>query len=238
MIRYSFIKYILFVFLFASYVGVNAITLGDTIRFNKKRIVDFRDKIIDAPIVIKTSPTAFIYGGIFPFTAEYRLMAEITTSRTQADQASFSVLGKSMLLQAIETASNYSTSEILKVSGWRVQYAHKFYLISRKKFAPSGFYIGPLLSYSNAHIALGLSRYYTHTYYDFRNFNANVMIGLQAAKKNRVTFEVYAAAGYKSNKLFYHATSSNIGQLDTSDYGILYNTHINATFGINMGYAF
>ena len=232
------IKYTLFVFLFISVINADAFTPPDTIINKRKKVLDFKDRIIDAPIVLKTSPTAFLWGGIFPFTAEYRLMAEVTTGRTQSEQVSFSVLGKSILLKVIEQTSHYTTSDILKVSGWRAQYAHKIYLIRRKKYAPSGFYFGPLISYTDAHIALGLSRYYNHTYYDFHNFNANLMIGVQAAHRNHVTFEVYAALGYKSNKLFYHANSSNIGQLDTSDYGVLYNTHINATFGINMGYAF
>lgn len=232
------LKYFLFIFLSLLFLEAKAFVPRDTIVLKKKKIENLKEKIVDAPIVIKTSPTAFLYGGFFPFTAEYRLMAEVTTGRTQSEQASFSILGKSILLKAIEKAYNYPTTEILKVSGWRVQYAHKFYLISKRKFAPSGFYFGPLLSYSETHISEGLSRYYSKTYYNFKNFNANLMIGVQVARKNRVTFEVYGAVGYKSNKAYYNSNSKLMGQLDTSDFGILYNTNLNATFGINLGYAF
>jgi len=232
------LKHLFLIFFVAQGFNLFAFEPKDTIIYKKAPIENFKSKIIDAPIVIKTSPTAFLWGGLFPYTSEYRLMAEITTGRTQSEQVSFSFIGKGVLLKMIERSQNYTGSEVLKVNGWRVQYAHKFYLIKKKKFAPSGFYFGPLLSYSDIHISLGLKRYYNKTYYDFRNFNANLMIGLQAAKKKRIAFDLYGAIGYKSNKAFYHANSVRIDQLDTSDYGAFYTTNLNLTFGINLGYSF
>ena len=199
-----------------------------------------KDKIFDSPIILKTSPTAFLYGGIFYFTAEYRFMVEVTTGRTNSDALGISVLGKSILFKLIEKSNNITTIDVAKVSGWKLQYVHKFFLIPRKKHAPSGFFFGPLIQYTNAHISEGLARYYTHTYFEFHNLNANLIIGVQTAHKNRLSFEVYAGLGYKTNTLYYRATTYKYAQIDAKKYFDYppYLTHLNAVFGINMGYAF
>jgi hypothetical protein len=212
----------------------------DTIYFNNnapaKTISDL-PKPKYQPTVFKTSPTAFFIGGVFPFTSEYRFVAEIPTARTQSDQVAISYLGKNVLLSAIERNSGYSAGDVFKVSGWRFQYAHKFYLIKKKKFAPYGFYVAPHFSYANARVSLGLSRHYSQTYYDFKHFNANIMFGVQGGKVDRLTIDIYGGFGYKSNKLFYQAGSYNYFQLDTKDFGDLYNMHLNIIFGINLGYS-
>jgi hypothetical protein len=124
------------------------------------------------------------------------------------------------------------------VNGWRIQYAHKFYLVGRRRYAPFGFYVAPMVSYANARVSLGLKRYYDNVYYDFRHFNVNGIIGVQAGKANRVTFDLYAGLGYKTNKLYYHINSSKILRLDTEEFGAVYNSNLNGVFGINLGYAF
>jgi hypothetical protein len=230
---------LLFFFLF---IGITAhatfVLPTDTIFFTKKKKESLKDKIVNAPIVLKTSPTAFLGGGLFPYNSEYRLMAEITTGRKQSEQAAISFLGKGILLKLAEQAANATTDQIFKVSGWKVQYAHKLYLISKRRYAPNGFFVAPMFSYYYTHISIGLDRYYHHTYYDFSNLNADIMIGLQAAHKNRLTFEMYAGAGYKSNTFYYHATSYNIGKVDTTDFPIIWTTHLNLLCGINLGWAF
>lgn len=80
------------------------------------------------PVVLKTSPTALLWGGIFPFTSEFRFMAEITSTRTQSEQVGISYLCPNFFLA---TAAAYSSIQ-LKASGWRLQYAHKFYLIRKE----------------------------------------------------------------------------------------------------------
>lgn len=210
----------------------------DTIVIKRSTRTNLREKIYNAPLVLKTSPTAFLWGGIFPFTSEYRIMAEITTSRKQSEQFAFSILGKNIFLKLLEKAANQPTGSVYKVSGWRVQYAHKFYLVNRRHHAPYGFYVAPLLSYTNAHVAVGLNRYYRKSYYDFRNFNANIIVGVQAGKIDRLTIDIYGGLGYKSNKVFYHFMNNKVIPYDTSDFPDIYNTHFNIVFGINMGYSF
>ncbi len=234
----SIFPLLLFIALSAFPAFAFAFVPRDTIQLKTKKINNLKDKIFDAPMILKTSPTAFLGGGIFPFTAEYRLMLEMTTARNQSDQVGISLLGKSILWKLYEKAYNYTSTEVYKISGWRIQYAHKFYLLSRRGHAPSGFYFGPLISYANAHLAVGLSRHYAHTYYEFHDLNANLVFGVQAAHRNRTSFDLYFGLGYKNNTLYYHATTYRYAQIDSKDLGKVYNTHINAIFGINLGYAF
>ncbi len=210
----------------------------DTIVLKKSIQSNLKEKIYNAPLVLKTSPTAFLWGGVFPFTSEYRFMAEITTSRKQSEQVAFSILGKNVFLKIIEKAAKQPTDYVFKVSGWRVQYAHKFYLVNKRHHAPYGFYVAPLFSYTNAHIAIGLNRYYRKSYYDFRHFNANVIAGVQAGRIDKLTIDIYGGFGYKSNKVFYHFMNNTMIPYDTKDFGNLYNTHFNMIFGINLGYSF
>jgi hypothetical protein len=186
------------------------------------------------PILIKTSPTAFLWGGIFPLTAEYRIAFEMTGNRKQSDQLAISYLGKSLFLMIYEKAAQPQVPRF-KVNGYRVQYAHKFYLVTKRGFAPFGFYFGPLISYSNAKVSVGLNRYYKNVYYDFHHLNLNVMIGIQTGKYKRRATDIYFGLGYKNNKVNYHYTNNTGITIDTKDFGPLYNSHINAVFGINVG---
>ena len=204
----------------------------------KQETNELREKMFLPPLVIKTCPTAILSGGVVPFTAEYRLMMEITTGKRQSEQLAVSFLGKSLFVKAVEKLANIPHNEYYKINGWRVQFEHKFYWIGRRHYAPYGFYFAPMVSYANAHVSIGLQRYYTDTYYDFRNFNIDGVIGVQAGKINRLTIDLYAGLGYKSNKLYYHADSYRTAQLDTKDFGDLYNSHLNGVAGINLGYSF
>jgi len=185
------------------------------------------------PLVIKTSPTALLWGGIFPYTTEFRLMLEVTSSRTQSEQVSISYLGPNFLLATVAAVSNIK----FKASGWRLQYAHKFYLIRKKKFAPYGFYVAPLVSYANARIFLGRQSYYKREYLDFRHFNINAIIGIQIGKFHRVTMDSYVGLGYRKNRVYAHYANNTVVPRNTADFGELYNLPLNAVFGINLGYS-
>lgn len=212
---------------------------NDTIINKKAKEATLKSKIFVPPLVIKTCPTAILWGAIFPpFTAEYRLTAEITSGKRQSDQLSISLLGKNLFLNMFEKAANVPTDYTFKVNGWRIQYAHKFYLVGKRRYAPYGFYVAPLISYTEANVAVGLKRYYEKNYYEFRHFNINGIVGIQAGKLNRMTIDIYAGLGYKNNKFFHHINSYKVIQLDTEDFGEVYNSHLNGVFGISLGYSF
>ncbi|MDF2438615.1 MAG: hypothetical protein K0Q95_2991 [Bacteroidota bacterium] len=211
----------------------------DTI-INKRKVKkeSLKQKIHNPPLVLKTSPTAFLYGAIFPpYTSEYRLMAEISSGKRQSEQLGVSLLATNIFLPPVERAAGIAPADFIKVRGWRVQFAHKFYWIGKRHYAPFGFFFAPMVSYTNARISLGLNRFYKQGYFDFRHFNINGIIGVQAGKINRVTFEVYGGLGYKVNKVFYHSSAYRVQPYDTEEFGPMYNSHLNGVFGINMGYA-
>ncbi len=217
--------------------SIKAVTLGDTIKLSapppkKKKPLPLQ------PLVLKTSITGFLYGGVFPFTSEYRFGAEITTGRIQSEQISISYLGKNVFWTGFEKISKLGTSDILKVSGYRIQYAHKFYLVNRRHHSPYGFYVAPHVSYSNARISLGLNRYYRDVYFDVRQLNANLIVGVQFGKIGRVTMDICGGAGYKNNTAYYHVTAYRITKYDTSEFGEYYNGHFHLMFDISMGYSF
>ncbi|HSH64592.1 MAG TPA: hypothetical protein VLB84_02055 [Bacteroidia bacterium] len=204
---------------------------GDTIKIKTS---EPPQKPYYQPFVLKTSPTALLWGGIFPYTSEFRVMAEITNGRTQSEQISISYLFPNIFLAAIAALSN----DKLEAIGWRLQYAHKFYLIRRKKFAPYGFYVAPLVSYANAHISWGNTNSYGQEYLDFRHFNINAIVGVQIGKFHRVTMDSYFGLGYRKNTVLQHLSSNQISSYNTADFGELYNLPLNAVFGINLGYSF
>ncbi len=189
------------------------------------------------PVVLKTSPTALFAGGIFPLTSEYRLTIEMASSRTQSEQLSISLIQKNIFFYLFERTQGTSTNRTFKVSGWRLQYAHKFYLVNRNHYAPYGFYVAPLVSYTNAQVSYGLSRYYSQTYWDFNHFNLDLTIGVQMGKVNRLTLEIYAGAGYKKNTVYYHSNTFKVTPFDTSDFGEFYNSNVHLLFGINIGWS-
>ena len=207
---------------------------GDTIRNYKSK----KDLYPAQPVLIKTSPTALLWGGIFPFTSEYRIMIAIPSSKLQSEQIGFSYLGKNVFLSAFEKSSKQASNFAFKVSGWRFQYAHKFYFGNRGHEAPYGLYIAPSFSYSNAHVSIGLNRYYHQTYFDFRHVNGNIILGIQTGRSSRMKIDIDGGFGYKTNNVFYHASAYRIFKYDTSDFGDFYNGHLSLVFDINIGYFF
>lgn len=234
--NYKRIIFFFVFFLILDNFSIKATTLGDTIKLStppkKKKPYPLQ------PLVLKTSITGFLYGGVFPFTSEYRFGAEITTGRIQSEQICISYLGKNVFWAGFEKISKQGTSNILKVSGFRFQYAHKFYLVNRRHHSPYGFYAAPHISYSNAKIAWGLDRYYRDIYFDIRQLNANIIIGVQFGKIGKVTMDICGGLGYKNNTAYYHATRYRISNYDTSEFGEYYNGHFHMMFDISMGYSF
>lgn len=206
----------------------------DTIRLNESTSI--KKLYIPQPIIIKTNPFAVLWGSI-PFTAEYRIMAEIPMSKRQSSQIGISYLNKSLLWLSFEKKAHIPNDYILLINGYRIQIAHKIYIGKRNKSAPFGFYLSPAFSFSNAHIAIGLDRYYKHAYFDFRHFNANLIMGTQIGRSKSLTMDLFFGLGYKKNKVLYHATDKDIKDYDTKEFGKFYNSPVSIIAGINWGIA-
>lgn len=224
--------------LLLSDLSIKAYTVNDTIRFVQPPPKKKKKPYPSQPLVLKTSPLAILGGGVIPFTSEYRLSAEITTGRVQSEQVSVGVLGKNLIWAIFELDQKNGNSETIKASGWRFQYMHKIYLVNRRHNSPYGFYVAPHLSYTNAHISYGLNRYYKNNYFEVRHFNANLVVGVQVGKLNRLTLDVCGGLGYKNNTVYHHANINRIMKYDTSDFGEYYNGHFHMMFDISIGYSY
>lgn len=175
--------------------------------------------------------------GPIPFTAEYRIIAEAALGRTRSAQLGLSYLGTSLLWKIVENVTNTPAYYMVKVSGYRIQAGYRFYLINKRKYAPFGFYVSPMVSYSNARISVGLDSYYRQVYYDFRHFNTNLIMGVQIGRNSTITMDIFAGLGYKRNTVFLHINDGYVIPYDTKDFGTFYNGPLKLVFGVNWGYA-
>ena len=227
-------RYYVFSVLLSIGINISIYAEADTIRLNTEGKA--KKQYYTQPLLLKSNPLAVLWGPI-PFTGEYRLLTEITSGRTRSVQFGVSYLGKSLIWKVAETSTKTPPYYQLKVNGWRVQVAYRFYLISRRRYAPFGFYVSPMVSYSNAQISVGLERYYRQVYFDFRHFNSNLVIGVQMGRNTDITMDIFAGFGYKKNKVYYHVDNTRIIPYDTRGFGDFYNNPYKFIFGINFGYA-
>ncbi len=175
--------------------------------------------------IIKTNPFPVLWGPI-PYTAEYRAIIELTSSKNQSDQFGISYLGKSPVIKLLE--DSIEELKLLIVRGLRFQASHKFYIMD---YAPHGFYISPHLSYSKAKFSTKFlnSR---DIFISATHLNVNLLAGYQFVPDFWV-FDIFAGLGYKKNTWIQHDPQNTIN-LDTSDFGI-YNSPVKLTLGFNVG---
>ena len=111
--------------------------------------------------VLKSNPFSVVWGP-FPFTAEYKLGYEITTSARQSSQLTISYLGKSPIFSLLESDfANQQSNDIKFVfRGSRSQASQRFFLpgladafcLGGSDYAPEGLYIAPHISYGTVTI--------------------------------------------------------------------------------------
>ena len=225
---------LLFSLLFNS-ANASSLSPADTIRLNPvpKKTARYPQQ----PIIIKTNPLAILWGPII-LTSEYRIMVEMPSSKNQSMQFGISYLGKSPIWSIVEkqTKTGYHPLHFV-MNGLSIQIANKFYFVRKKYGSPFGFYIAPMVVYSNAHISLSKARAYRNTYIDATQFSANIIVGLQVGRRKRFTADVFGGLGYKKNTWIYHATTYRTGPYDTKDFGKFFNSPVKVTLGVNFGWA-
>ena len=177
--------------------------------------------------------------GAIPFTAEYRLVAEATTARWQSTQIAVSYLGKSPILQAIESSgrngSRGRNAVSFHVSGVRFQIEHRFYLRHTYNYAPKGSYIALLSTFAQATFKLDG---HEENYIQGTNWDISILYGKQIIRRRGFVFDFFAGLGYKNNIVTQH-WSKNIRPINTRSLrSIGYFSDVKLTLGFNMGYAF
>lgn len=183
--------------------------------------------------IIKTNPLPVFWGPI-PFTSELRVLQEIPVALFQSSQVGFSYIGKSLFLTMAENSIRQNNEPRIKVTGFRIQYAHRFYY-RRNNYAPEGAYIGPLVSYSAARFGTRYSRQFDH-YVQASHFNANMMLGYQAVGDGGFSVDAFIGVGYKKNTWEYHQSNRSVPiSFDEIPY---YSSNFKFSLGFNLGMAF
>jgi len=190
--------------------------------------------------VIKTNPLAILWGSI-PFTAEYRVMIELTSAKNQSDQIGISYLGKSPVLKLFE--DSIEDLNLLIVRGIRFQASHKFYInklgdllgLPFSEYAPHGLYISPHLSYSTAKFS---TKFFNSrdVFIKGTHFNINLLFGYQLIR-DFWALDFFAGLGYKKNSWIEHY-QQNPAPINTSEFGEFYNSPVKLNLGFNAGLVF
>ena len=196
--------------------------------------------------VLKSNPFSIMWGPI-PFTAEYKLGYEVTTSARQSSQLTVSYLGKSPLFSLIESDfSNQQNNDIrFVVRGFRFQASQRFFIpgiadgfgLKISDYAPEGLYIAPHISYSTATISNRYLNQYD-VYLRASHFNMNLHLGYQFSLGDRLMVEAFAGLGYKRNWWLERLPNANVQGIDTEELGPLYNGPLRISFGYTFGWAF
>lgn len=207
---------------------------GDTIRLKpkEKEVIPYPQQ----PAIIKTNPFAILWGPIF-YTAEYKLLLEMPTSRRQSFQVGLSYLGKSPVISLLER--NMHPSQRMTITGFRIQIAQRFYIVRKKYGSPFGFYFSPTASFSSANITIGKSSANRkNESLNVTHFNTTLLIGVQVGRGKKITADVFGGVGYKRNtwiyqpSYYYRSIPPNI-----KDMGEFYNSSLKLTLGFSIGYA-
>ena len=175
-------------------------------------------------MIIKTNFLPTIWSQI-PGCGEFRLVYE---QALPLSKSAFSV-GLSYNSTPLLLARLFSDA---KVSGVRFQAQYKYYL-SKGKYAPSGFYIGPHFSYNFAKLedSAVLGEYIEATYMNF-----NGLIGYQVIADETFALDIFSGLGYKSNTFSSNENSSQNTSLSPESFELMSGTKF--TFGFNFGIAF
>ncbi|MFB6305983.1 MAG: hypothetical protein ABEH43_03175 [Flavobacteriales bacterium] len=207
----------------------------------QKELDDVNDQ---TQYVLKTNPFRVLWGEL-PFTAEYRLNAEAITGRFQSSELGLSYFGPSPLLKVIEDSinarANGQFSISFQVSGFRLQFSHRFYFTylfttdsknKETRTAPKGYYIDPHISASRATFKVNHQDDASLT---MKHLTAEILIGRQWRPYNNLfLMDLFIGVGYKDNTwdLFEFGQLSN--RINDDDMGI-YGGNLKLTLGVNFG---
>ena len=183
--------------------------------------------------VFKLNPFLILWGTI-PFSAEYRLVVEFTTSAHQSTQIGVSYIDKSPLLMLFADSSGDIQQLIIK--GGRFELSHRFCINDKGKYAPQGFLFSPHISYASAKLS---TKYANQLGYFLKvtQFNINALAGFQWLLGGKFAINVFSGWGYKINKLEEHAPQQSI-VLDGDELFPNFSSPIKFTLGVYFGWAF
>jgi len=191
-------------------------------------------------ILLKTNPFTILWGTI-PFTAEYRLVAEMVTSSDQSVQISASYLGKSPIVSILEEDSAWGVGKLI-VKGYRFQLSYKYYLSGltgtsnpNRKYAPEGIYVAPHISYATAILTNKPLQQY-NIYIRGSHLNVVLLGGYQIFLGEHVAIDFFSGVGYKKN-VWLERYANRVQTINMDEFPAFYNSPVKVMLGFNLGIA-
>ena len=173
--------------------------------------------------IIKTNPFAILSGPI-PLTAEFRLGYEHVIAPHRSYLFCASYLNQS----PIDWLTKIRSPQTIE-SGFRGQMMYRWYL-SKKSYAPDGFFVGPHISYSYLQVSEQLADKPIKQLEFLNYMSANLLSGYQVLIVHVFSIELFSGLGVNRRiSRFRNSTRANI---DVDRYGFQF------TFGSNLGIAF
>ncbi len=191
-------------------------------------------------LILKTCPGHMISGPIPLLTSAYGFLLETPLSKKTAIELGFSEIGEGPALYFIgkQLSQPYHTISFL-AKGVELQFACKYYFSKKKRLAPKGFYVAPLIQFSTGGIGQTYNYMARNNYVGFTNCNINAIYGFQQIRKNGRGFVVdyYLGLGYKKITAERHYATGYPVPMDLSKDGY-YGSPLSLVGGIYLGWGF
>jgi len=218
-------------------VIVFIVTCGNSLaQQNQKHINDsitikkIGESALKHSCIYKTNPFAIFMGPIL-YTSEYRLLEEFRINLNQTFTIGASYLGLSPIIAAALNTHRGNGQPKRIVEGFRFQAAYKYYP-EEGIFAPEGYYIGSMISYSSA-IFTGQQINVIQNYLLVHYVNFTFIAGRQYFFGN-VALDMFIGMGYKNNTYDEHYTN-NYKFFDPKDFPS-WGKHFKFVAGLNIGW--
>jgi hypothetical protein len=189
---------------------------------------DFRFTVKTNPLTVLGGPLYALW--IVPLTNEYKVNFEAQTTAKQSVQLGLGYLGTSPIISTIMNMRDEDNDTTVNSGGFHVQLWYKFFLTGDD--APSGFYLGPHVSYAWAKMKNSMDN---SQYIEASKLNVHVAMGYQVITKGGFALDIYTGLGVK-NKTF----NSPGGEMDDwlDNLNLINKLTVSVPFGFTFGFAF
>ncbi|MBN1108046.1 MAG: hypothetical protein JXR66_03560 [Bacteroidales bacterium] len=189
----------------------------------------------DFRFTVKTNPLSILGGPIYalwivPLTNEYKLSFEAQTFGKQSVQVGVGYLGTSPLISTIMDMSDADSDTTLKSGGFHGQLWYKFFLTDDD--APSGFYVGPHVSYAWAKMKNSAD---DNEYITAAKLNIHLALGYQIISKGGFALDIFTGVGIKNKS--YDSPGMEMDEF-LDDLNLTNKFTVSVPLGLTFGYAF
>jgi hypothetical protein len=189
----------------------------------------------DYRFTVKTNPLSVLGGPLYalwiiPLTNEYKVYFEAQTTAKQSIQLGLGYLGTSPLIKTFQNMAETDNDTTVNSGGFHGQLWYTFFLTGDD--APSGFYIGPHVSYAWAKMKNSVDN---SQYVSASKLNMHVAMGYQVITKGGFALDIFTGVGVKKK-----AFDTPGGEMEQwlDDLKLTNKFTVSVPFGFSFGYAF